>query len=624
MLKSSWINIVAIAATVMVTVQTAECQIKLKSEAELIAVLKSDASAAEKADACKQLSIRGSSEAVAVLAPLLSDEKLASWSRIALEAIPGQASDEALRKASESLQGRLLVGTINSLGVRRDAAAVELLIGRLKDADNDVASAAALALGRIGNPPATKALRAALAGEPVKARDAVAEGCVLCAERALEEGHAADAVAIYDEVRKAEVPWQRMLEGTRGAILARGKDGIPLLVEQLRSPHKGIFQIGLSTARELPGRDVDKALAAEVGNAVPERAALLIVAMADRRDTVELPAILKAAGSGPKPVRLAAITALGRVGDASCLSPLLNIAVEQDEEITQPAKTALAELPKNVDADITARLANAQGKLYPVLIELVGRRRIEATAALVKALDHSDNVVRAAALTSLGETVPAKNLNILVAQVLSPKSADDAPVAQQALKAAAIRMPDREACAGELSAALDRAPASVKLVLLEIVANVGGTKALRAVGTAAKNTDPQLQDAASQHLGKWMTPDVAPVLLDLAKTGPVNFQVRSLRGYIRVARQMDVPDAERMEMFRIAFDTARQPAEQKLVLEVLKTRPKPTVDMLKFAVNAMQVPDVKDEASQAAQEIAKKLEKTDEVRELLTKAGLGK
>ena len=431
-------------------------------------------------------------------------------------------------------------------------------------------------------------------------------------------------MAIYDEVRKADVPWQRMLEGTRGAILARGTEGIPLLVEQLQSPHKGIFQIGLSTARELPGREVDKALAGELDRAAPERAALLIVAMADRKDTVELPAVLKAASHGPKPVRLAAITALGRVGDATSLSPLLDILAESDAELTPAAKAALAKLPSSVDKDLAARLATTQGKLYPLLIEVVGMRRIEATADLVKALDHSDKAVRTAALTALGETVSPKSLNVLIAQVVSPKTADDAPAAQQALKTAAVRMPDREACAAELAAALDRSPKATRLVLLDILAEVGGAKALQAVGAAARSADPQLQDVGSQLLGKWMTPDVAPVLLDLAKTGPVNFQIRSLRGYIRVARQMDLSDSQRVEMLRTAFETAQRPDEKKLVLEALKTRPKPTVDMLRLAVNALQTAEVKEDAAQAVQAMAPKLEKSAEVKELLSKAGLNK
>ena len=44
---------------------------------------------------------------------------------------------------------------------------------------------------------------------PAKVRSAVAEGCILCAERLLAEGNGQEAAEIYDEVRKADVPKQQ-------------------------------------------------------------------------------------------------------------------------------------------------------------------------------------------------------------------------------------------------------------------------------------------------------------------------------------------------------------------------------------------------------------------------------
>ena len=76
-------------------------------ENDLIEKLRS-APDAEKAIACKELAVYGSAKAVPELAPLLADERLASWSRIALEVIPGPEAGEALRKAMDSLQGKLL------------------------------------------------------------------------------------------------------------------------------------------------------------------------------------------------------------------------------------------------------------------------------------------------------------------------------------------------------------------------------------------------------------------------------------------------------------------------------------------------------------------------------------
>ena len=61
--------------------QVGQCQnASVDDERELIGVLRSDAPAAEKALACKQLSVFGTEAAVPELARLLADEQLASWS----------------------------------------------------------------------------------------------------------------------------------------------------------------------------------------------------------------------------------------------------------------------------------------------------------------------------------------------------------------------------------------------------------------------------------------------------------------------------------------------------------------------------------------------------------------
>src|SRR2546425_6377253 len=62
-----------------------------EKERELIRLLKSKAPPEEKAIPCKRLAIYGTQNAVPALAALLSDEALASWARITLEAIPGPA-----------------------------------------------------------------------------------------------------------------------------------------------------------------------------------------------------------------------------------------------------------------------------------------------------------------------------------------------------------------------------------------------------------------------------------------------------------------------------------------------------------------------------------------------------
>ena len=601
-----FVTCIALAA-----VMAANLSARAADEQALIAVLQSaDSSKPDKAITCKKLAVFGSKDAVPALAPLLNDDELISWARIALESIPGPEADGALRTAMGTLEGRSLLGVINSIAVRRDAAAVPGLTKRLKANDAEVASSAAVALGKIGGESAIKTLRQSLAGAPEAVRSAVAEGCILAAEQLLADGKSTDAVAIYDEVRQADVPKQRIVEATRGAILARGSEGIPLLVEQLRSEDRKMFQIGLMTARELPGKAVAEAVTAEMAKATPERGAALLYVLASRSDVVASPAMVRAAKDGPKPVRIAAIGVLTRSGDASCASTLLEIATDEDLEVAQAAKTALAEFPNDqIDGSIASQLPKAKGSMLLALIEIVGQRRIAATQELIDALEDSDATVRHAALAALGETVELKDLDVLIKRVTSPKKAEDTAAAVKALRAACIRMPDGDACADKLVGVMSRAPTETKCIILDILGAMGGPRSLQAIAVAGKDASPELQDTATRLLGEWMNVDAGPVLLDGAQNAPVEkYRIRAIRGYIRLVRQFNMPAAQRAQMCAKALNAAQRTTEKKLVLtEVIGLDKYASPEMLHLALQAKKDPALKEDATRISAAIAKKL-----------------
>ncbi len=563
--RHTYCCIALLSAIVFLVGQAAQAADKqaAPSEKQLLETLRTGAPA-EKAIACKQLAIHGSKAAVPELAKLLADEQLASWSRIALEAIPDPSADAALIEAAKSLKGQLLVGTINSIGVRRAADAIDVLAQRLNEKDEDAASASAVALGRIGGDQAIHALHQSFDGASPAIRSAIAEGGILCAERLLAEGMNERATEIYDAVREADVSKQRILEATRGAIIARGTQGIPLLVEQLKSSDQRRFALGLTVARELRVPEVADALSEELASAPPERAALIVVALGDRGDAMLPPVVLRAAGTGDKQVRLAAMQVVGRMGDVSTVPALLEIAADADTELSQAAKAALAGLPgEKVNAELARRLPAAKGKSMVVLIELVGQRRMDAVSELVQALDQPDKEIRTAALIALGATAGPKDLAVLISQVTSAKNAADAEISERALQTASIRMPDRETTAAELAAAMPRASTATKASLLRILGAMGGPKALETIAAAVKSGDAELQDVGTRVLGEWMTVDAAPVLLGISKSSSSDkYRVRALRGYLRLARQLKMSDADRLEMCRQGLAVAERDEER--------------------------------------------------------------
>jgi hypothetical protein len=82
-----------------------------------------------------------------------------------------------------------------------------------------------------------------------------------------------------------------------------------------------------------------------------------------------------------------------------------------------------------------------------------------------------------------------------------------------------------------------------------------------------------------------------------------------------------MPEPQRLEMCRNALAASRQAADKKLVLDVLKLYP--TIASLKLAVEAAQIPELKEDAAQAALAIAPRSGgKVDELLTILAKLSL--
>ena len=574
-------------------------------EGKLIAVLKSNAPPQDKAVPCKLLAIYGSKAAVPALAALLPDKELSSWARIALEAIPDPAADDALRAAMPKVQGRLLIGVINSLGVRRDAKAVEPLKAKLGDADAEVASAAAAALGRIGGAPAEQALVPLLASAPAGVRPTVAEGCILTAERFLADGNRDEAVRLYDTVRKADVPKQKVLEATRGAILARGgAAGAALLVEQLKSTDNALFGIGLRTARELPGPEATDAVAAEMAQAASDRQALLLVALADRGDPKALPAVLKAAKAGATHVRMAAMAAIEKFGDASCIPALLEAAGESDADLAQRAKGTLTKLSgPDVDAALLAQLSQASGKMRQAVIEVAGQRRIAAALpAILKCAEDADAGVRGAAVEALGAMGDERQAADLVKVLRKTSDANEQAAIEKALKTLCSR--GGAACAAHLVPLAQGGEAGLRVIALHALACAGGPAALAAVKAAAADKDETVQDEAVRTLSTWpsMWPDdaaAADALLALARSAkkPAH-QVLALRGYLQYVHETKkLSDDERLARINAVLPLAARPEEKRLVISAVGTVG--TVGALEALVTLAADPGTAEEACSA-------------------------
>jgi HEAT repeat protein len=576
--------------------------------AKLTAVLKSDAPQKEKADACRELARIGTKDAVAPLAALLSDEKLSHMARYGLETIPDPSVDKALREAAGKLQGRMLVGVVGSLGVRRDTKAVKVLTKLLHDSDNDVAQAAGRALGSIGTPPAAKALLDALPGVSPANQLAFCEGLLRCAEAAAAKGNRKEAMGIYDRLREVKAPHQVRAAALRGAILTRQTDGLPLLSTALHGDDFTLVLAAVRTAQEMPGSQVTRLLAGELAALPADRKVVVIQTLAKRGDDAALPALFVAARGGEKPVRIAAIRALAEIGKPAALPVLVDLLGDADLEIAQAAQESLASLPgKEVDAAIMTMLAEGATPRRLTAMELVVRRRmVSAIPALLNAAGDTDAKVRTAAVSKLGELAGPAELPRMLDLLAKAKSPEDLEVTEQALSAVCLKAVKPDACVTQVETRLAESQPAQKCALLRVLGAVGGTNALRGVRSAVNDPNVEVHAAAIRVLGGWSTADAATDLLEVATaaTNPTDKMI-CLRGYLALAGHADLPTDQRLAMCRQAASLVQKDEEKKLLLAALGGIA--SIEALDLIMPYMDDSATKAEASTAVVDISDKL-----------------
>ncbi|MCS7238572.1 MAG: HEAT repeat domain-containing protein [Thermoguttaceae bacterium] len=587
----------AILATVSIWVCHAEQTSTEKEVAQLVAILRSDAPYMEKLRACKRIRQLGAPAAVPALGELLfADENLSHAARIALEAIPDPVAGRVLVDALPKLDGSRRIGAIQSLGVRRETEAVSALVPLLGSADPETAAAAAEALGNIASEEATSALMGALNEASPTVRPAVARALIKAAEILQEESKQEAALKILDFVSSSPVPDHIRLAAKRAAILADRTNWSSRLAELLRGD-AGAFAVGLEVARSLPPVEVAKQVIPIVDKTPAKRKALLLELLGDLGIKDVLPTVIQCAQSEDITLQVAAMKALGKIGDASVFPLLFTAALSGESQLSAVARESLATLPdpvvneKIVSALNAADEASEEAKLL-ILIELAGRRRIaEAAGPLKRLIDWPEQRVRHTAIVALAHVIEPSDLSVLTTRLIRPQKAEDRPVLQEAIRVVTVRAVDRERVARVLTTCLQEAPAELHPFVIEMLGLTASDTALKVMSRWV--WDSRYQDLITRILGQWMGSGAAPILLEVAeKAEDPRFRLRALRGYLRIARQFDVPAGHRLWMYAQSLRLAERDEERQLAQEgLLRMAKSMGVPLPEFSHQAMATGD---------------------------------
>ncbi len=573
--------------------------------------------------ACKRLAVYGTDAAIPALVALLPNEKQNFNARFALEAMPSEAVDAALLKAAKELKGACLVGVIDTIGVRGKADSFATL-KEIADANDDPAVQKAIyaACGMIASPEAEAFLveesKKDLGAMEYYARKALGDAILDVADNYEKTGQLDKAAALDDVVAAAAFPKYEKEAGIYRSLINKGADSAAKVVELLQGDDGPVSDVALKSIREFDAAASAKVVAALVENFDKFDAVRKVRVVrafenlkADDAKAVAFPKLTSLANADDVALRAAVAKALvsyagslenaafTRVDGKECNDALRNAKIALGVALAK-AKPALFE---NMQA--SALLDDMDETDALIQLKIVELARIKSAGpALVKIANERQGALRDAALSALSEIVELDDLQLLV-DALNGET-DDAKV-DWILRAACTRLP-REECAAKVADLFAKSDLEQQLKILPLLKQIGGKTALDAVAAACNKADTI--DKATQILGEWNTPEdaqaVAAICLAIAQqSNDAKYHSRGIRGYVRVARQFELPLATKIEMCKTAFNTARRPEDKALIFEVFKRLN--VAENVAAALEYAQYPEYKEAACEAAVVVAEKI-----------------
>lgn len=524
---------------------------------------------------CLQLRQIGTPAEVPVLARLLAREDTSQMARLALEAIPGEASLQVLRAALNSLEGELRLGIIQSLAARRDEAAVAELIKLAGSADpaDATAAAAVWALGNIGGPAATDYLQARAADAPGPLAIGIAVPLLRCADHLAKAGEKQRAAQLYELLSRREQP-----AGIRRAALA----GQLALQETPGDPQQAAATILAWFAGDDPqqreiaaarlgalGDEQLEGLASQQGQLPDAARAALLELLALRGSQQARPMILQAAASDNPQLRRAGIRAMGLLGDPATIPSLID-ALGGESEVSAAAQQALAAMPRQqIETALLAALKDRPAA-RPAVIELLkGLKCYEAIDPLIEIARDDDPAVYEIGLDGLRGIADPDSHDVprLLRLLAATKPGKHRDEVEKTVLIVCEKLPAGQDRAVPVLAALPGGQAAAP-EYLPLLGRLGGPQAKQIITASLSSSEAAVKDAAVRGLCNWPDATVAEQLMDLASDSANRaHQQWALRAYVRVVSlPSERPEAQTLEMLQAAMQRAEQPDDKRLIL----------------------------------------------------------
>ena len=391
-----------------------------------------------------------------------------------------------------------------------------------------------------------------------------------------------------------------------GVARAAGNEAVDMIVELLSGSDNDMRVMAIQQIREkVPGKAATLRFV-ELLDKLPDGLQIkLIDALGARGDAAARPAILKMLNSKTPAMRVTAAGALSGVASPDDIPILAGLAATGSDPEKNAARRSLRKLRGGkVNAAMTEALKGAGAKTRIELITALMDRNVKNSLPVVlKSVDDSDLAVRLAVLDALRAMADENHTAVIVKSLKSVKDKSERRQAALALLATCRR--GKAKCAEAVIAGFDGADAATRILLIRVLAEAGGPKALNEIVARLTDDDKSVSTAALRVLSGWSDRAAAPHLKKLAgDVKNLRNHILAMQGLVRLAGPGKDRPAD-LATLSEAMKLATRKEEKVLVLGALGTIPDPK--SLALVASALDTPSLVEDAGFAAVLIAGKI-----------------
>jgi len=390
-----------------------------------------------------------------------------------------------------------------------------------------------------------------------------------------------------------------------GRAHAADSELVDMIVELITGSDKDMRMMAIKQIREkAPGKDATMRFVALLPKLPPDMQVKLIDALGQRGDVAARPTILKMLNSKTESMRVTAAGALAGVAGPADIPVLAGLAATGSDPEKKVARRSLRLLGgKGMNAAMTGALKGADAKTRIELITaLMDRNVTESVPAVLKSVDDSDLAVRLAVLDALRAMADENHTAVIVKRLRSAKDKSERRKAALALLATCRR--GKAKCAEAVIAGFDGADAATRILLVRVLTEAGGPKALNEIVARLTDDDKSVRTAALRVLAGWSDRAAVPHLKKIAgDVKNLRNHILAMQGLVRLAGPGKDRPAD-LATLSEAMKLATRKEEKALVLGTLGTIPSP--ESLALVASALDTPALVEDAGFAAVLIAEK------------------